>query len=147
MKSLAILAALIFSVHANADDAINCDDLAGLWQGERYNASLGLGITEYAYLSPDGELSISFIVNDGAHEFRTYQRGRWMCAHGYLTTMIDLIDNVPASATATYRIDLLTTDYFNYTLVNLDGAGLDGDEIGSSYENHRLEMASDGHGC
>lgn len=147
MKYIATLAILLLSASANAEDTFNCDDLIGMWQGERYDAILGLSISENAYLGDDGTFGVSFVVDDGAQRFRTFQTGRWMCAHGYLTTMIDNLSGSPAAATATYRIDMLTRDYFSYTLENIDGAGLNNNEIGTSYENHRVEAPEDGHGC
>ena len=147
MKYIATLTILLLFASANADSSVNCDDLIGMWQGERYDASLGLSISENAYLGADGTFAVSFVVDDGAQQFRTYQSGRWMCAHGYLTTMIERFGGSPAAATATYRIDMLTPDYFSYTLENIDGTGLNNNEMGTNYENYSVEEPDDGHGC
>ncbi len=107
MKYLLLGVALLFTVPALAESRFDCQDLAGVWQGERFDQTLGAQTKTIASFSSNGYVYLEYRYNDGDTIFRRSLYGKWDCDGDIMTL-----------ATRSSPSDEFIDDYFEISELN-----------------------------
>ena len=136
MRLLVLAVLLVCAAPSMADGRFNCGDLAGTWQGERFDKTLGAQRTSIVTFYETGVVVIDFTFNDGVEIESHRQYAHWSCEADVLT--LDYTESMPDGPVDSYVINELNTSYVAYAGATNNCGNRRGDCGALTYEMVRL---------
>jgi hypothetical protein len=129
---------LVLLVASTAHAGIDCDEVPGQWQGERFEESLDAERSSIITFYADGRFRFEFHTFNEAYDEHTVDTGRWVCVDNRITFADALLNGTPSGLVHTYEILELDSTYFVFKLIAADCSKFVGDCEGVIYGLTRM---------
>ena len=118
MRTFIVILAVFLASPVFADGRFDCGDLAGSWQGERFDQEMGAQKTSVVTFYENGFVVFDSTYNNGSEIVADREYARWRCDSDVLT--LDYSDYDDSGRIDDYEFADLNSSYIAYRRVGGD---------------------------
>ena len=122
MKALYVCLAIFLASPVFADGQFDCGDLAGSWQGERFDQEMGAQQTSVVTFYQNGFVVFDYAYNNGSETVAVREYARWRCDADVLS--LDYSDYDDSGRIDDYELAELNSSYVVYRRAGFDDGGV-----------------------